>query len=276
MGDVNAPPPRDYGQETRDTLAAQVELAPDRYASEAQFSPLYQDLNASNVRRLLLGPDGQSGLLKTWEDVAPRTQALTDSAQNAQRRSDLDALRELGPQVVQAIRNADPQQAQLMDALNASALEDLRMGSSLSPSQRGEISQNVRASQAARGMGWGNADATTEAYALGDRGLALSTQRQLTAQNVARLNAATATDPSLTILGRPSQGAQSGQMLLQQGQQGSAQSGPSLFSPESAYASDVYNTNYNAQAAANISSANNKTALIGAGISSAGSAASSM
>ena len=96
MGDVNAPEPRNYGQETRDTLAAQVELAPDRYASEARFSPLYQDLNASNVRRLLLGEDGKGGLLKTWEDVAPRTQALTDQTQNAQRRSDLDALRDIG------------------------------------------------------------------------------------------------------------------------------------------------------------------------------------
>ena len=276
MGNVEAPEPRNYGQETRDTLQAQTDLAPDRYASEAEFSPLYQDLNAANVRRLLVGPDGQSGLLKTFEDIAPRTQRLQDEAQNAQRTSDLRSIQDLGPAMVRALRDADPQQAELLKALNESALGDLAAGTRLSPDQLRETQQNVRASQAARGVGWGNADATAEAFSVGDRGLALSTQRQLTAQNVARLNAATGADPSLAILGRPSQGAQAGQALLGQGQQGAAQSGPSLFNPESAYGADVYNTNFNANAAANIASANNKSALIGAGISAAGSAASSM
>jgi hypothetical protein len=34
-----------------------------------------------------------------------------------------------------------------------------------------------------------------------------------------------------------------------------------MINPESAYASDLYNTNYNASAAANIAAANNRTAL---------------
>lgn len=276
MGDVNAPPPRDYGQETRDTLQAQVDLAPDRYAAEARFSPLYADLSADNVRRTLLGEDGKGGLLSTFEDIAPRTQALQDQSQQAQRASDLRALQELGAPTVEALRNADPQQKLLMDELNRSALEDLNAGYGLDPALRSQVAQEVRAAQASRGLGFGNSDAVTEAYAIGDRGLSLRTQRQLTAQNVARLNAATGSDPALAILGRPSQGAAQGQALLGQGQQGAAGAGPSLFSPESAYAGDVYNTNYNANAAANIASANNKTALIGAGISAAGSAASSM
>lgn len=276
MGDVNAPAPRDYGQETRDTLQAQVDLAPDRFAAEAAYSPLYADLSANNVRRTLLGADGKSGLLSLFEQIAPRTQALQDQSQQAQRQSDLRSLQELGAPTVDALRNADPQQKALMDALNASALQDLQAGSGLDPATQAQIAQSVRASQASRGVGFGNADAVAEAYTLGDRGLSLKTQRQLTAQNVARLNAATGADPALAILGRPSQGAAQGQALLGQGQQQAAQSGPTLFSPESAYAGDVYNTNYNANAAANIASANNKTALIGAGISAAGSAGSSM
>ena len=35
-GDVSPPPPRNYGQETRDTLQAQVDLAPQLYANEAE------------------------------------------------------------------------------------------------------------------------------------------------------------------------------------------------------------------------------------------------
>lgn len=276
MGDVNAPPPRDYGQETRDTLQAQVDLAPDRYAAESKFSPLYTDLSVQNLRRFLLGNGDSQGFLSTFEEIAPRTQAIQDQTQNAQRASDLAALQQFGPDTVKAIRNADPQQAALMSKLNESAMADLNAGTNLTPDQLDSVRQSVRAAQAGRGVGWGNADATAEAFAAGDRGLALQQVRQRTAQDTARLNAATGADPALVVLGRSSQGAAQGQALLGQGQQGVAGAGPSLFNPESGYAGDVYNTNFNSQAAANIASANNKSALIGAGISAAGSVGSSM
>ena len=41
---VDAPAPRNYAQETADTLRTQLELAPQRYAAEAQFAPKYQAL----------------------------------------------------------------------------------------------------------------------------------------------------------------------------------------------------------------------------------------
>ena len=47
---VEAPTPRDYGSETRDTLQAQVDLAPELYAAQARFGPLYQDLDLLNER----------------------------------------------------------------------------------------------------------------------------------------------------------------------------------------------------------------------------------
>ena len=43
-GDVAAAPARDYGQETRDTLEAQISLAPQLFASEAKYRPQYADL----------------------------------------------------------------------------------------------------------------------------------------------------------------------------------------------------------------------------------------
>lgn len=276
MGDVNAPPPRDYAQETRDTLQAQVDLAPQRYDAERTFSPLYADLSAQNARRFLLGNGTDGGFLSTWQEVAPRVQEISDRTQRAQRESDVGALETLGPRAVAAIRAADPQQAELLNALQQSALDDLSAGTSLTPAQAAEIQQQVRASQAARGGGFGNSDATAEAYTVGSRGLALQQVRQRTALDVSRQLAATGADPALAVLGRPSSATGQAQSFLAQGQQGAAGAGPNLFNPESAYAGDIYNTNYNAQAAANIASANNQTALIGAGISAAGSAASSM
>ena len=70
-GDVDAPPPRDYGAETRDTLEAQIELAPELFASEQKYRPQYADLE----RRMQLeqmGIDPGKGLLKAYEeDFAP-------------------------------------------------------------------------------------------------------------------------------------------------------------------------------------------------------------
>jgi hypothetical protein len=61
-----APPPPNYGQITRDTLQAQVDLAPQQYASEATYQPLYTDLALSNLNSLLYGtPGGQETYQQT-------------------------------------------------------------------------------------------------------------------------------------------------------------------------------------------------------------------
>jgi hypothetical protein len=53
-----------------------------------------------------------------------------------------------------------------------------------------------------------------------------------------------------------------------------SQGGPlGLLNPESSYAQDLHNTNFNALVNQAIANANNKNALIGAGISAAGSLA---
>lgn len=54
---------------------------------------------------------------------------------------------------------------------------DYALGSTLSPSEQTQIEQSVRGAQAARGNIDGGAAGTAEAYALGDRGLALEQQR---------------------------------------------------------------------------------------------------
>lgn len=99
-------------------------------------------------------------------------------------------------------------------------------------------------------------------------------QRQGFAANVAAQRRATTGDPFLAILGRPSSVVgQAGSVV---GQAGGSTAGAPSFDPFNSYANDVYNTNYNADAAAKIASANNKTAVTAAGISAAGSAASAL
>ena len=52
---VNAAPQRDYAQETKDTLATQIALAPDLYASEATYQPMYNQLQMKLAQEAVLG-----------------------------------------------------------------------------------------------------------------------------------------------------------------------------------------------------------------------------
>lgn len=94
--------------------------------------------------------------------------------------------------------------------------------------------------------------------------------RQLAATQ-ARLS--TYTDPFLGVLGRSSSNAGSNQALFGNavGTAGaSAAQARGMFDPFNPYAADLYNTNYNAEAAARIATANNWGSLIGAGIGAIG------
>jgi hypothetical protein len=95
--------------------------------------------------------------------------------------------------------------------------------------------------------------------------------RQLAATQ-ARL--ATYTDPFQGVLGRASTNAGSNAQLFGNaaGTAGnSAAQTRSMFDPFNGYAADLYGTNYNAQAAANIATGNNRSALLGGLFSGLGS-----
>lgn len=264
---VDAPPERNYGQETRDTLQAQVDLAPDRFRAEAEFSPQYADLSVANLRRTLMGADGGPGLLATIEELAPRLQALQGDNEFAQRARDIDSVEALGGRAVEAMRRADPAQAALIERLNAEAMADLDAGTGLTPAEAAQMEQQVRSSQASRGFGFSLPDAVLESYTIGDRGRVMQNQRRGFASQVAGLNAATGQDPFMAVLGRPSSATAQASGILGQGQQQAGMAGPSLFNPESGYAADVFNTNTNAKAAANIASTNANTSIIAGGLS---------
>lgn len=268
---VEAPPPRNYGQETRDTLQAQLDLAPDRYAAEAQYQPLYTRLNLENLNTSLRGEGATPGLLDLYENQIQPTLSRVQNADRDQRiAGEMGAIEKYAGGVTKTLREASGN-APLLDELNRQAMSELQSGAGLDPSLANEVSQGVRAGQAARGFGFGAPDAIAEAFARGSRGVDLRNQRRQFAGNVIGLNQATGGDPFLAILGRPSQTLGMGQGLVGQG---AAFNAGNQFNPESGYAADVFNTNFNADAAARIATGNNKAAITGAAIGAAGSAAS--
>lgn len=256
-------------------LEAQVELAPDIYAARAEYDPKYVDLDNATLRRALLGNGADNeGLLALYRQMEPQLTEFAAQAQTGQRTRDVADVEALGGRATAALRAADPTASRLEDTLAAQAQAELDSGANLDPALAAQVSQGVRAAQASRGMGFGASDASVEGLFLGREAEAMRRARQGFAGTVAAQRRASTGDPFMAILGRPSTtAALSGQVMGQGGQAGRT---GQVFDPFSAYGADVANTNFNAQAAANIATANNKNAITAAGIGAAGSAASAL
>ena len=271
MYSPDPPEPRNYAQETRDTQQAQIDLAPDKFAAEASDEygrPAYAQLDLRVLREVMMGKDGQPGLLELYEqDVMPRLGQAEANARRVAREADIQDVEDLGVRATEAFRAANPEQAALMSELNRQAMSDLEAGASLPPDLARQMEQQVRSAQASRGMGFGMADVGQEALVKGLQAEQLQRRRQAFAQQIAGMNAATAQDPFMAILGRPGLTAGQAGMIAGQGQ--SFNPG-NVFNPESAYAGSLFANNYAGELNANIAAANNRTALAGAAIGAAG------
>lgn len=140
----------------------------------------------------------------------------------------------------------------IIPTLTNQANYDLSLGGNMDPAMFRQAMQAVRSRQAGMLGGTGSAGDFQEALGVSAFGNQLMNQRRGFAQNVAAMRmGANPVSQAMGLAGMP--GA------------------TSLFNPESPYASDIYNTNYNAKVNSAIANANNQNALIGAGISAVGS-----
>jgi hypothetical protein len=122
-GDVEAPPPRDYGQETADTLQAQVDLAPQLFASEARFRPQYANLERG-IMLENLGLDPNMGLLDAFRQISGAQKDI----QYDSTLADIDMIGGLGKEFAQAVRSADPRAEGLRQSIMGQAEEGLATG----------------------------------------------------------------------------------------------------------------------------------------------------
>jgi hypothetical protein len=222
------------------------------------------------------GTSGDPGLLSLYEnDLVPVLDRIQQQSTANQRARDITDVEMYGQRAVAAVRGADPNQQRLVERLNADAMSGLSAGTGLTPDEMRLAQQATRQGQSDRGLGFGPSDVFAETLATDRYGRQRQQQRQDFGLKVAGVNAATAPDAMQIITGRSSGlGAASGLFGQIQGQ--NANNGAQVFDPFSAYGSDVANTNYNGRAAAKIAEGNANSALIGAGISAAGSVGSSL
>ena len=106
---IQQAPQRNYAQEAQDTLATQIQLAPQLYASEAQYQPLYTQLALQNAQTALLGGNGQMGLIGLYNQINPQLSQISAASNTAQRTSDIQDVANLGPQMLAALQASNPE-----------------------------------------------------------------------------------------------------------------------------------------------------------------------
>jgi hypothetical protein len=270
-GDVEAPPARDLGKEMAGTLRAQR----DSMAGTGEFAdlgrlidmesdpefgrPAFADLE-KRIQLGLLGIPGGIGLLEAYEDyIAP---SLVRQ-ERAGVQGDIDMLRELGPQLVEAQRAADPLAESLRQSVMTEALEDMQAGGGMTAQETRDTDQQALAMAAQRGLVGQNVSdyARMKAKITGDRGA--KAQRM---QNASAAYGMGAADPLLALTGRRmNTGAN---VANQFGTAGfGLDSSPAIFNPESAYAGALATQNWQGQMDARAASAANQSAMTSALIS---------
>ncbi len=245
---------------------------PQQLDWQKQYQPQYEELNLQDIGRTLNGTATTPGYLKLYEDsVVPTITRATTTANTAARTGNLNDLQNLGPDVLAAIKAANPGQTGLMDSLTREAQSGLDAGNRLTADQSRSVDNAVAGAQGARGMAYGPAAAYQNVLATSDYGDQQQQQRQQTAGAVAGLNNDFYTKQILAILGIDSKAPSAGQPLGSTGAGISSGVGPSIFSTGDS--TSLFNTIFNQNAANSIAAKNNQTALIGAGIGAVGSLA---
>jgi len=263
MASVEAPAPRNYAQETADTLRTQLELAPQRYAAEAQFAPKYQALTIDLLKKAT--PE----LLQLYkEQIAPTMGEVEAAARSRSRYGDITDISILGPQARAAIQGFAPEQTRIADILAQNATSNLLAGSRLTPEQQRMAQQQARVASSARGMAQGPNAALQEALRSQMIGAGLQQQRQQQAMGALQAGQGVYGDVFQQVLGRPSQAFAGSQGFV--GQASGFNPGQ-LFNPESAYASNIYAGNQQAIGAARAAGASATSGLIGGGLGALGS-----
>jgi len=215
---------RDQAQKRAEYIKAAGAGGQDRAARIAQIEAQMQGMSPTL--------EGTPGLFDLLEEQSTRAGALQRSELDLQRASDVGALEEFAPQVVEAYRAADPYSTGLAESQTAMAQDLYQRSQGLNPEQQRLADQ--QALQMSQRVGRVGDESSVAGQILG-REQYLSGLRSQAAgmgQQAYSQNRNLAGDVGMTILGRPSSSINLGGQMLGQAQQGAAgPMGPQLFDP---------------------------------------------
>ena len=221
----------------------------------------------------------QPGLVENYLNLLPTLEGQDLASQTAARQTNTGTVSGLTPGTAAAVSNITPGQSPLVQALTGTATTQLAAGSRLDPNTVSQITQGVRSDWSNRGLGTSLPAGLDEAVQLEGAGQNVLNQRMSNAgaaQSAANAEQGTnymsLVAPALNLAqtnGPVNAPGEAMNFLSGAGATGSA-AGPTLINPGQTY--DMFNTTYNANAAANIANANTQASLIGAGLGAGGRA----
>ena len=195
-------------------------------AAERRNRPEYTALEladigvmAQGLKDPVTGEVTTPGLFDLLEEQSTRAGELQREQLQLQRESDVGALQEFAPQVVEAYRGADPYSTEIAESMSRKAMGQL------TPEEERNVQQRSRQASLARGRIGDSSSLAAEA-------LGRSDYTSQFAKPAFEMNRLLAGDVGNTILGRPSSAIGLGGSILGAAQEGAAgQMGPQLFDP---------------------------------------------
>lgn len=241
---VQAPAAPNYQESMRSILQAQVEMAPQVYAKEAEFQPKYQALQDQIARQ------AARSQIEMYQGLQPQYSDLEEAYMKSQQEAQLRGLQGRGGEYVQAFQdvqgvggiNRALQQytQQKLGALQAD-------GTMLSPQEQRAIEQQTRAGFAARGTALGGQSNLAEV-------LNRYNARQAREQQLVALGTGLGgyfqqqSAPALTsFYQQPMYAGSFGGQAAQNAMMAQQQAGPQYFNPESQTGMGSIYGAYNAQ-----------------------------
>jgi len=172
--------------------------------AETRFGPQFVGAEMARQEAAAFGRDGQPGFLDLFERAAPRIQALTEQQARAQRQADIADIRDLGPDAVRAIREADPERARVIQQQQGLTDDLYARASGVTPQQTRMAQQGAREAYAARGRGLDDASVFAEALGREDIMRQNRAEAMGAGGNLFAMLSASGADPALAVTGRPS------------------------------------------------------------------------
>jgi len=227
---VQAPAAPNYQQSMREILQAQIDLAPQVYAREAEYQPKYQALQDQ------LASQAAKSQLNLYQQLQPQYSQLEENYMKAQQQAQQRGLQERAPGYIQAY-----QQAQGVAGINQ-AIQDYAQqklsglqanGTYLSPEEQRMVDQESRAAFAARGTALGGQSSLAEVLNRYNYRQAREQQLLQTGTALGGYLAQQSAPAITSFYQQPLYAGAFGGSAIQNAMMGQQQAGPQYFNPES-------------------------------------------
>lgn len=231
-------------------MQALINLQQQAFKTEATYQPQYVGVTTADTGAAV------SSLTDLIAKYLPGIVSDTNAANTAAGASAVGAAGALGPAAASAIGRTNPAEAAMLGQLNDTAGSALRAGTVLAPDDTNRITNAVRSGWASRGLGDSGPASLDEALQLYTAGQNVLQQRESEAGGVLNLDNSLVTSPALSLTQQTSTAPVLTNSILTQGEGIAGPAGNTLTDPTS-----ILSAAFNAQAASQITNANNSAAL---------------